>query len=225
MSSEPTSIVRIGAGSFATVYVCQGYNNLAFKRVADPGRGAELRKEHDDLLLLYQTPQLLSPDSLFKVPRPDAFFPSYAEFRLATSISQPELEEPALNDAAVCTMERVWPVPRLLAARIRQLFFPEQHRGNEQLFLARLYLGREVRAASRFFNPLNFPLDSSRLQQLQLPVDCRQIAWHIGRCLAAIHFLARRDAPRRRVRAGREGHVRTGFLLHRLQSDEAVVRG
>jgi hypothetical protein len=102
--------------------------------------------------------------ALFKVPRPDAVFSSYAEFKVEMSSSQPELEERRLDAAALYTMERGWPVPRPLAARIRQLFFPEKHRGNEQLFLARLCLGREQRSASRFFSPLNFPLDTARLQ-------------------------------------------------------------
>ena len=195
MSSEPTSIVCIGAGSFATVYVCHGYNNLALKRVAGPGHGAELRKEFNDLRLLHRIVELAQPECGFKVPRPDAFFSSDAESKLALCITQPELEDAALDSLALHTMERVWPVPRALAARIRQLFVPEQHRGNEQLFVARLYLGMELRAALQLFNPLNFPLVAHRLQQLQPPlgVDYGLIAWRMGRCLARIRFSARRD--------------------------------
>jgi hypothetical protein len=120
MSSEHTEIVRIGAGSFATVFVWQSHNNVVLKRVADPTRCAELRREYENLHLLQQTPFNLTviPDCLD-------------------------------NSKAV---------------------FPAGDQENRQAFVSRIYLGKQCRE-SRFFNPLNFPLDATRLALLNLGIE------------------------------------------------------
>ena len=192
MSDEHTTIVRVGAGSFATVFVWQSHNHVVFKKVQSPSRGMhrQLSKEYDDLQLLHS---VIHRDSfnLFHVPRPIKFYSSLAYFKAC--VGNLPLEEP-LDDTALYAMERIWPVPPRLAGSIRQHFFPVGHKDNEQAFVSRIQLGQEVGAHSEPFTPQNFPLDSARLATLDIGVATSQIAGKMGLCLAHIHYKARRDA-------------------------------
>lgn len=187
MSAEEVSIVRVGAGSFATAYVWQSYNSVVLKRVAEPLQNDVLLREYNNLHSLH--PQV-GNDLLFKVPKPMEHFPSYSEFRDTMGLQADYLEDASMNPSGVYSMERAWPVPPPLAAKIRESFFPAGFKDNKQSFVARIYLGKECAEPKRFFNPLNFPIDAKRLSQLDVGVSVAQIAHDMGRMLARIHFRA-----------------------------------
>ncbi|GAQ78122.1 hypothetical protein KFL_000080260 [Klebsormidium nitens] len=77
MSAEEVSIVRVGAGSFATAYVWQSYNSVVLKKVAEPLQNDVLLREYNRLQALY--PQV-GNELLFKVPKAMEHFPSYSFF-------------------------------------------------------------------------------------------------------------------------------------------------
>ncbi len=78
VQDEKQVFLRVGAGSFATVYVIESHAYYAIKQVADPARSIELEKEHRDLVALYD--KAGTGGLLFKVPKPIAYYSSYAKF-------------------------------------------------------------------------------------------------------------------------------------------------
>lgn len=201
MSHEVTDLVQIGAGTFGAVFVPQTVNeSIALKIVHHPSRAEEMRKEHEDLQLLYPIVVNDSDYFLFKVPKPMKYYPTLADLKAETMIdviNQHNLKDYP-NECSLYAMEKVHPVPLALAISIRQQFFPEGLKNDTRPFICRIYLGKKVRQQTRFFNHLNFPLDADRLAQLKLNElyrwDTNYIAYEMGRCLGTIHFKARRDA-------------------------------
>lgn len=182
-----SSFVRLGAGSFATIFVSYERAAVVVKQVKDPLDVQKIYKEHEDLQHLYSC--CSGPEQLFKLPRPLGFFDSYTMFAQAAGISR--TEDLGLPPHALYVMERIWPVPHKLALQIKEIFFPEDARSSvTPTFLARLYFGRE-KETSRFFNTENFPLYASRMEKLGLPAAA--LAKAMGEMLASINFVAGRD--------------------------------
>jgi hypothetical protein len=185
------TFVRLGSGSFATVFVGEGRGCVVLKQVHDPTRNAELDKEHADLRLLHEV--CCGSDALFVFPRPFGFYRDYLGFARETGTEDPGPSAPSgqlHSSHALYVMQRMWPVPLGVAGRIRDEFFPEGQKVAP--FLARLYLGRARSSGrSRFFCAENFPLDAERIERLGLP--SRAIAEGMGQTLGRINFRAGRD--------------------------------
>ena len=181
---------RLGAGSFATVFVNECRGGAVVKQVKDPADGDLLDKEHGDLQRLHRDCTDCT-DAFFDLPRPFGFYSDYWTFARQAGI--PRTVDLGLPPHAMYVMQRVWPVSTSLTERIRALFFPPDVRDLPVApFLARLYLGRATsRATSRFFCAENFALDAERVEQLGLPSD--RIAAGMGQMLARINFRAGRD--------------------------------
>ncbi|XP_024519391.1 uncharacterized protein LOC112342192 [Selaginella moellendorffii] len=186
MTQEATEVVRLGAGSFATVYVWQSRNNLAIKCLADVSRIPDLLEEFENHRKVSRACECAG--NLFLVPKAMEFFPSLASLGERLRMDSSLLP----NIPAAYTMQRVWPVPPALADSIRAKFFPSLHSDYSKPFIARIYLGaKPQRMVSRFFNANNFPLDANRCKELGLPVE--SLAQDMGRLLARIHHLAGLD--------------------------------
>lgn len=181
---------RLGAGSFATVFVSEGRGGVVVKQVQDPANATLLCKEHNDLEILFKACETAGP-SFFSLPRPYGFYNDY--FTFAREVGIPRTMDLGLPPHAMYVMQRIWPVPASLTERIRELFFPDTVKNQPFApFLARLYLGRaHSRAGNRFFCSENFPLDAARIEKLALPAS--QIAAGMGQMLARINFRAGRD--------------------------------
>jgi hypothetical protein len=181
---------RLGAGSFATVFVSEGRGGAVVKQVQDPGNAHLMYKEHEDLQRIVAACDAVGP-SFFSLPRPYGFYDTY--FAFAREADIPPTVDLGLPPHAMYVMQRIWPVPTSLTERIRELFFPDVFKTQPFApFLARLYLGRtRTRTNSRFFCSENFPLDATRIEQLALPAD--QIAAGMGQMLGRINFQAGRD--------------------------------
>lgn len=192
---ESSVFYKIGAGSFADVFVWQGRDNMAIKRVADPARNAEVRKEFDDLTALYTA---LS-DYHIGIPSPLRYHSSFSEFKQRIRFVG-DVEAPK-DSASLYIMERIWPLPNAMQATIREELFPAAARGGMGMFIARIYLGRprdrtlSLRHNARFFNRCNFPLDTDDLDALRRHFGALEtpegIAVHMGRLLAGIHGTGR----------------------------------
>ena len=183
---------RLGAGSFATVFVSEGRGGVVIKQVQDPANASLLCKEHGDLQKLMETCEAGAGEpSFFSLPRPFGFYSDF--FTFAREVGIPRTVDLGLPPHAMYVMQRIWPVPPSLTERIRALFFPDAVKDQPFApFLARLYLGRaHCRAGSRFFCSENFPLDAARIEQLALPAD--QIAAGMGCMLAKMNFRAGLD--------------------------------
>ena len=182
---------RLGAGSFATVFVSAARGGVVVKQVKDPADAKLLCKEHNDLEILIKACDAAGP-SFFSLPRPYGFYNDC--FTFAREAGIPCTMDLGLPPHALYVMQRIWPVPASLTERIRELFFPVAVKNQPFApFLARLYLGRaHSRMSYRFFCPENFPLDAARIEELALPAS--QIAAGMGQMLATINFRAGRDA-------------------------------
>lgn len=214
---EVLELVRIGAGSFATVKVLRPVEKQALKIVADPSRCADLKKEYADLQRLFEC----LVDCHIRVPRPFAYYDSYGLWKSTIYHSAPiEAEDPA----CLYEMERVHPLPNLMAETIRRRFFPETAREDKGLFIARVYLGRKPadaafrRTTSKFFNRNNFPLCEDDIDQLREEFPALEspeaMAAHMGKLLARIHFCASRDGRDIEIVLG--GHADAPLSRHGL---------
>ncbi len=181
---------RLGAGSFATVFVSEVRGGVVVKQVQDPANANLLCKEHSHLQKLVEECKAAGP-SFFSLPHPYGFYDTYYHF--ATEVDIPRTVDLGLPPHAMYVMQRKWPVPASLTERIRVLFFPDAIKNDPFApFLARLYMGRtHSRTGSRFFSSENFPLDAARIEQLGLPSD--EIAAGMGQLLARINFRAGLD--------------------------------
>ena len=195
MSGESHSLVRLGAGSFGTVYVWQGYQSVAVKVVADINSCGQLAQEYANLEHI----QGVDHGLVISVPRPMRLYNAFDDFKEEMQeILHMDASEHVSGAACAYVMERVFAPPPAVVSLIRKLFFPEPFKANRQYFVARLYLGQKPRSRDgrplRFFNPLNFPLDADRLNQLKLGVSTARIASDMGKMMARFHYLKRTDA-------------------------------
>ena len=178
------SFKRLGKGSFATVFVCEGRGGVVLKQVHDPDDVGVLLREHDDLVILNK--ECSNASQLFKIPCAHGSYKDYYSF--AQDVGT---EDMSLPPNALYVMQRLWPISPAMATRIKDSFFPQPFR-DQHLLLARLYMGKGCgREESRFLNTENFPLYTDRIEKLGLPAEA--IAAGMGRMLASINFNAGRD--------------------------------
>jgi hypothetical protein len=151
---------RLGAGSFATVFVSDDRGGVVVKQVKDPATADILAKEHRDLEELHAACN--KPEYLFKLPQPHGVYDTYYDFARDANI--PRTMDLGLPPHAMYVMQRIWPVSDSLSIEIRDRFFPEAMKPQPcAAFLARLYLGSD-KTSSRFFNSENFPREMSASQ-------------------------------------------------------------
>ncbi|KAF8970286.1 hypothetical protein BDZ97DRAFT_1790796 [Flammula alnicola] len=194
----PIECIRIGSGTFATIYM-----NTATPEVYKKCRSAEncaiLAEEYRQMKLISEALQASGNTILSPTPI-DFYGPDDVEFW-----DDPAFVFPA-GDAVrtgAYSMTRVYPLPSTLKAKLIDLFCPPNlnerapglvRRGHH---LARLLLGRPEpdanRAApQRFFDTYNFPLTRGRAEQLGL--NTVLLSGEMGRMLAQLHMTARNDA-------------------------------
>jgi len=204
---EP-SLVKIGAGSFATVYVVRG-GPIAYKQVAhvSDAQAQILRHEYDILQEIYLK---CNTESFFAIPRVFAYNdpdkksggfvsnpPSSARC-LARPIVTPNIMTPFTR--ATYAMDRVHALPYDAGMIISKTYLPETLR-KTTVSLCRLYFGKNYTNAPppRFFNTSNFPLDEERYVNLfesfpELLEPVKVVASGMGEMLSRLHFKACVDA-------------------------------
>jgi len=234
MSTEEVgSPVRLGAGSFATVYVISG-GLIAFKEVAHTDNTEKLRQEYDTLDGIYLQ---CNTNSLFAVPRALAYFnpltkdfsviapssPSANRFRTAGPLITPGVM--ARFQQPTYAMDRVHALPINARRHLAERYFPPQL--SDGPALCRLYFGRDYTGAapSRFVNTLNFPLDETRYTQLTTLFEflppAAEVARAIGSMLFCLHHRASVDA--RDVEFVLAGDGGAGFTFFLIDFNQASV--
>ena len=208
---EP-SLVKIGAGGFATVYVVRG-GPIAYKQVAhvSDAQAQILRHEYDILQEVYLR---CNTDSFFAIPRAFAYndpdqnsggfvsslpsLSSSARRHLAHPIVTLNIMTPFPR--ATYAMDRVHALPYDAGMIISKKYLPESLRRNT-VSLCRLYFGKNYTNGppSRFFNTSNFPLDEQRYVNLfesfpELLDPVNVVASEMGEMLSRLHFKACVDA-------------------------------
>ncbi|RXW19474.1 hypothetical protein EST38_g6380 [Candolleomyces aberdarensis] len=193
-SGQPT---RIGAGSFATVYVLRG-GPVAYKVVARSAEGPTLRHEYLILERLYKE---CGEEQNFSIPRPFAFSDPDPSSTEDGSLSQTHLNPSGSVDYPIVTqalmdiferatyaMDRVPAIPYDAGRLIASMYFPTGFK-NFPPALCRLYFGKTYRTdgpTPRFINTTNFPLDEYRYNKLveaypdRLSLDARDIEFVLG---------------------------------------------
>lgn len=210
ISEENTEVpVRIGSGSFATVFTAAG-SSFAVKicHSAEDTQVDDLLKEFECLKDIFQHCQ----PAYFKAPRPLAYFnPTAADFKFCeeppsviNSIRIPAIR-PSVDlfdiygiETAGYAMQRVHPVPLAASRFIKKAFLPEGYQNDASVHLCRLYFGKILKP-SRFVNLTNFQLDRDRYLKLQqalsqayLP-DPEELCFEMGYTLGVIHWDCRYD--------------------------------
>ena len=182
----PTDFVRLGAGTFATVHVSHFWGTTVVKVAHGAGDGEVVRAEHETLCELHRA---CDGSELFRLPCPLGCYPDFAAFAADMGLAPGRLG--SLPERPMYTMERVWPVPPGLSARILDAFVPEASRPDAHILLARLYMGMPGPRRMAFFNTENFTLDADMVERLGLPAA--DIAKGMGRMLGLINFAAGKD--------------------------------
>ena len=233
-TEEPETPVRIGAGSFAVVYVISG-GLIAFKEVSHTDNSEELRQEYYTLCNVYLQ---CDTDSFFAIPRALGFSnPLTGDFSTTTpnptSATWPRTSRPPLvtPDMGACfqrptyAMDRVHALPLTVRRHLAERYFPPKvSRGPA---LCRLYFGRDYTGAapSRFFNTNNFPLDETRYTQMATLFEylppAADVARAIGDMLFRLHHLASVDARDVEFVLGGDGGA--GFTFFVIDFNQAGV--
>ncbi|KAA8913029.1 hypothetical protein FN846DRAFT_931516 [Sphaerosporella brunnea] len=234
-TDEPITPLRIGAGSFASIFVVCG-GPLAFKIVHARENREILKKEYEALSYLYAA---CNTDSFFRVPKPLAFYDAEQEVLLATT-HRPFLSrnsriahcppapisasffEVLGNSDPVYAMDRVFALPGNVGRPICSQFMPDAITTSPNL--CRLYFGKtfDQGKGSRFVNTNNFPLDVQRYQwlratlseeiQVHLP-SAEEIALEMGEMLGRIHWHGGYDARDVEFIMGGDGFVGVTFYV------------
>lgn len=211
---EPATPQRIGAGSFASIYVVRG-GLLAFKIVHVPTQASTLRLEFEALQAIYR---LCNSDSFFRIPKPMSYYDPRDDTLLQTpSSSQRQSRRSALSRQPqlvgigvfralgqpdpVYAMNRVFALPYQASKSICARYIPKALVADAGLRLCRLYFGKiYTDETPHFVNTNNFPLDVKRFNMLRhdnedlgLP-SAEEVALEMGDMLARIHWRAGLDA-------------------------------
>jgi hypothetical protein len=123
---EATTPVRIGAGSFSTIFVVRG-RTLAFKVAHTHKSYDTLKKEYEAIGHLYAT---CNTDSFFRIPKPLVFYDTDHEILLATpsspvSLRSPRIEHrrPTVINASffniLCNENPVYAMDRVFASSVK----------------------------------------------------------------------------------------------------------
>ncbi|KAI0653716.1 hypothetical protein C8Q70DRAFT_927108 [Cubamyces menziesii] len=182
-SLEATVPVRIGAGSFATIYALPG-RAIVSKVVHLQDHLAQIKHEYETLHNIHGT--LCNTDSIFAIPRALAFFDPSAQELL---YHPPSPHRGPLRQARSPFNTAFFADLPPRACYASELPTP---------LLGRLYFGKELRP-SAFVNTSNFPIDVARYRLLQdqsadelSPIE--EVAEGMGEMLSRIHWNAGYDA-------------------------------
>ncbi|KAF8903877.1 hypothetical protein CPB84DRAFT_1773605 [Gymnopilus junonius] len=207
-SLEVTIPVRIGSGSFATVFASPG-RPLVFKVAHVVENTPQVEKEFNSLHSVYN---LCNSDSIFAIPRALAFYdpqtenllffpPSPGRGRLRDARRPFNFEFFAgLPSRACYVMDRASPLPLRIAQVVLAKFYSDRARASDAPvpLMCRLYFGKELRP-SAFVNSNNFPIDVTRYDALRLErqdelMSKEEVASGMGEMLSGIHWNAGYDA-------------------------------
>jgi hypothetical protein len=235
-SDEPTAPVRIGSGSFGSIYVVRG-GPLAFKIAHFPEQHDTLKKEYEALRYLYA---VCNTDSFFRIPKPLAFHDFEHKVLLANPSSTVlQLRGPRIahgrpapinasffdalgNKNPVYAMDRVFALPENIGRPICLEFMPDAITISPNL--CRLYFGKTLSQGkeSRFVNTNNFPLDAHRYEwlratlheklQMELP-SAEEVALEMGEMLGKIHWRGCYDARDVEFIMGGDGSFGVSFYV------------
>ncbi|KAI9059095.1 hypothetical protein FKP32DRAFT_1688223 [Trametes sanguinea] len=204
-SLEPTRPLRIGAGSFASIYAIPG-RAVVCKVIHVQEQVAQIKAEYD---ILHDIHTQSNEQSLFVVPRALAFFDPRTHELLFRPLSRRRSVPPRarafdptffadLPPRACYVMDRVAPLPPSIARFIRSSMYPSKASDVPVPLIFRLYFGKQLRP-SAFVNPNNFPIDASRYQLLRkefpdylLPIE--EVVEGMAATLSGIHWDAGYDA-------------------------------
>ena len=237
-TEEAGAPARLGAGSFATVYVISG-GLIAFKEVSYFENAEKLRQEYEVLDRIYRQ---CDADSFFAVPRALGFYdPGTGDFSTTgprslsvnwvraagTPLVTPDIM--ACFQQPTYAMDRVHALPINARRHLASSYFPSEF--SDGPALCRLYLGKDYTGAtsSRFVNTLNFPLDEARYTQLAelftfLP-SASDIARGMGSMLFRLHQRASVDARDVEFILGGDGGAGfTFFLIDFNQASASIER-
>lgn len=208
-SVEDLSVLqRIGAGSFATVYISHG-GACAFKIVHNPGNTEVIEKEYRTISAIYFS---CNTGSFFRLPRPYAFCDPATD---TLHIDPPSPAKTGYNRChrpmfttetfrrigitnASYAMDRVFVLPLEFSQPIRELYYPASFKEASPPSLCRLYFGKVIDTpqASRFFNSANFPIDLARYTTLAKTLDLadiKEVIAGMGDMLARLHWRGNSD--------------------------------
>ncbi|KAL7278751.1 hypothetical protein ACG7TL_007756 [Trametes sanguinea] len=205
-SLEPTSPVRIGAGSFATIYAVPG-RSIVLKVAHSQDHAAQVKAEYENLHSIYTR---CNSDSLFAIPRALAFYDPQVQELLfyPPSPGRGRSRQPRkpfspsffskVPPRPCYVMDRVAPLQPDVAEFIHSSMYPSAASDAPDPLICRLYFGEQLRPSASV-NPNNFPIDVARYQLLaqQLPNDIpsiEDVAAGMGEMLSRIHWNAGYDA-------------------------------
>ena len=208
VTQEVTTPVRIGAGSFATVFASPG-RSIVIKVAHLVDSTSQVEKEFNSLHSVYT---LCNSDSIFAIPRALAFYdpltknilffppaPGRGRRRDPRRPFEPDFFA-NLPPQACYVMDRAAPLPPGIAELVRSKFYSERAMASGAVapLMCRLYFGKELRP-SAFVNPNNFPIDVARYdvlykerQNALLPKE--EVAAGMGEMLSRIQWIAGYDA-------------------------------
>jgi hypothetical protein len=209
---EPSKPQKIGAGSFAAIYVVPG-TPVAYKVVHFAENHDELKREFEALQILYAT---LNDGLFFRIPQPAAFYDADNEVLIVDSRGCGPVRDPHVvaridgsffdelgSNNPVYAMDRIFPLRGHIAAPICTQFMPDSVTTTPKL--CRLYFGKTLGdgKGARFINTNNFPLDVQRYEWFRatskerfnmiLP-SAEKVAEHMGEILGWIHWICGYDA-------------------------------
>ncbi|KZO98093.1 hypothetical protein CALVIDRAFT_562483 [Calocera viscosa TUFC12733] len=235
-SYETHQPVRIGAGSFATVYAWRG-GPLAFKVAAAPGNCAVIHQEFEMLRMLYAQS---STASLFRLPKPYAFYdPGTSTVilndghlqsnRTPSPGHRPTIANPLrgiTTDGAAYAMDRIHVVPFEVGSVIKERFYPSFATPQAPPpSLCRLYFGEwpESLRVSRFFSAKHFALNPTQYADLcgafsELE-SAKDVAKGMGDMLARIHWRAGFDARDVEFGMGGDGIQEITYYMRAFSKD------
>ncbi|KZT62828.1 hypothetical protein CALCODRAFT_2217 [Calocera cornea HHB12733] len=215
-SDETHKPVRIGGGSFATVYAWRG-GPLAFKVAAARGHCTSIHQEFVMLRMLYAHSTSDSwVSALFRLPKPYGFYDpgtntiilndGHLQSRIGsspghrTAIANPL--QGITKYTAAYAMDRIHVLPFEVGSAIKERFYPSSAKPDAPPpSLCRLYFGtslEEKKRTSRFFSTDHFAIDPSQYAELRatFPMleSAENVARGMGDMLARIHWQTGFDA-------------------------------
>jgi hypothetical protein len=220
---------RIGAGSFATVFIVHG-GPCAYKVIHDTTNAETLLKEYTMLSSLHLT---CNPDSFFALPRPFVFHnpqtnvltvqPHRSLHRSPRLTFSAETFSTLGFTAPTYVMDRVFVLPLRISNPIRDLYYPPHAKETNPPPLCRLYFGKVLDVApvqtsrpNHFFNSSNFPLDVARYTALaaRLPLPpVAEVVEGMGEMLARLHWRGNVDGRDIEFVMGGDGYEGISFFV------------
>ncbi|RPD62716.1 hypothetical protein L226DRAFT_324399 [Lentinus tigrinus ALCF2SS1-7] len=213
--SEVAAPVRLGAGSFATVYAISG-GPVAYKRVHNIDEASTLQDEYEMLdkiywccntdysffgiprALAYNNP-LVEPDDGGFITTDTAASSPFCKLKPRRRSDRPTVTRKLMSvfDAPTYAMDRVHALPWDVRVFLKDKFFPPAVQVGPAL--CRLYFGKTLsNDTPKFVNSSNFPLDVHRYGVLrtympELP-PAEEVAEGMGEMLGWMHNRAGADA-------------------------------